>query len=473
MLPNPQNYMIYPSVVPADRPTEITIAPTERIYSLFSDVEYTLKIIGINDDDCSFYYAPVPQALIPLKAENGVIRLTYTFRDEQEYLLQLMRDDKVIGDLHLYSLKEDLYRLTPLRGDFHSHSFRSDGKRDPAALAGHFREQGYDFFALTDHNRHYSGGEIDEVYEGVKLGITRVLGEELHPPVSTVHIVHVGCRDSVTAEYIHNRENYEKEKAEYLEKVPADIPEKYKERYAMSMWATDHVHKAGGLAIFPHPFWIPKPSKAFNVCDELAKIMLKSGMFDAYELIGCMHPAGTNLSVSLWESLRAEGYDIPIVGSSDVHGIIGAQSFPHHFTICFAESNTNDDIIDSIRKKMTVAVEGVGEEYDRRYYTFGDMRLVSYAQFLLAYYFPERERTCAGEGVAMRAYAMGAAPASLVEQMAQMNADSSARFFGRAPALVPTREMLDFEDKWRKVQVTQGPITCGSAIDSEKITRNL
>ena len=473
MLPDPKNYVIYPSVVPADKPAEMTITPNERAFLLFSDVEYSLKIVAVNSDESSFYYASTPQALLSLRAADGVLRFTYTFRGEQEYLLQLRRDGKVIGEFHIYALYEDLYRLTPLRGDFHGHSFRSDGKRDPAALAGHYREQGYDFFSLTDHNRYYPGGEIDEAYSGVQLGITRIPGEELHTPVSTVHIVHVGGSKSVTARYIKERAAYEAEVAAYRPRVPAHVPEVFREKYAMAMWATDQIHEAGGLAIFAHPYWIPGGSRVYNVCDELATLLLQSGMFDAYELVGCMEPAGTSRSLALWGGLRATGHDFAVVGSSDVHGLREEISFPHHFTICFAEANEPDAIIAAVRSKMTVAVEGIGAEYERRYNAFGELRLVSYAQFLLAHYFPERQRTCAGEGVAMRAYAMGAAPADLIEMTARMNAEAADRFFGRSPALLPSPEMLVFEEKWRRIHVEEGPATKGSAIDSAKVTRQL
>ena len=115
MLPNPKNYVIYPSVVPADKPAEMTIAPNERAFMLFPDVDYSLKIVAVNSDESSFYYAPTPQAVLSLQAADGILRFTYTFRGEQEYLLRLMRDDKVIGEFHIYALYEDLYRLTPLR----------------------------------------------------------------------------------------------------------------------------------------------------------------------------------------------------------------------------------------------------------------------------------------------------------------------------------------------------------------------
>ena len=35
MLPTPRNYAIYPSVVPADTPVEMTIVPVERSFLFF------------------------------------------------------------------------------------------------------------------------------------------------------------------------------------------------------------------------------------------------------------------------------------------------------------------------------------------------------------------------------------------------------------------------------------------------------
>ena len=190
-------------------------------------------------------------------------------------------------------------------------------------------------------------------------------------------------------------------------------------------------------------------------------------MFDAYELIGGMGQVGNNRSVAMWAELRAEGVTIPVVGSSDVHGIEKAGTFPHYFTICFAEANENDAIIDAVRAGNCTAVEAVGDEYDRHYRCYGSLRLVSYAQFLLKTYFPRRQRICQGEGTAMRAYAMEDAPAALIELLAEQSAKFEDRFFGRVPAPVPSASAIAFEEKWRAVQLN-GPITKGSKIDAAK-----
>lgn len=470
MLPTPANYRIWPAVVPADQTTEMTIVPAEKAFLFAEGAEYKLTIIATDADE-PYYHAPTARTVMNVTAHDGVLRFSYAFPDEQEHIVLMARDDKTVAEFHLYSLKEDLYDLRPLRGDLHSHSFRSDGRRDPAALAGHFREQGYDFFALTDHNRFYPGGEIDETYAGVKMGLARVNGEEVHAPGSVVHIIHVGGKSSVADLYVHDREGYEKQAAEYIARVPAHVPEEFRERYALAQWVTDRIHEAGGLAIFAHPYWMPG-SRVHNVKTEYAKLLLTSGMFDGYELVGGMGQAGVNRSVALWNDLRVEGLHISVVGSSDVHGIEKASTFPYYFTMCFAEANENDAIISAVKAGNSVAVEMTGDEYARHWRCYGSLRLVTYAQFLLRYYFAPRERLCAGEGVAMRAYAIGEADASLVEQHAALVESYTDRFFGRKPPVLPTPAILAFEDKWREVHMN-GPITKGSLVYSEKVSRQI
>ena len=472
MLPTVNNYRVYPAVVKADAETAMTLAAAERAFFFFEDEEYTLTLIAVDGDELD-YHEPVTHRKITVKAHEGVLRFSCAFSGEGAHIIFIHKGEKKLGEVNLYALKEDLYALMPYRADFHTHSFRSDGKRDPAALAGHFREQGYDLFALTDHNRYYPGGEIDEAYEGLSLGISRVKGEEVHAPGCVAHIVHVLGERSVAEDYLADMEGYQKEVAEkYLPRVPADVPEEYRERYAIASWVTDRIHAAGGLAIFPHPYWRPNPSRVYNVRNELARILLKSGMFDAYELVGGMKQDGVNISVALWQELVSARYDIPIVGSSDVHGVNGSANFPNYFTLCFAESKDPSHIKKAILERNTVAVEATGYEYQREYRAYGKHRLVAYAQFLFAHFFPHYQRLAQGEGVAMRAYAMGEAPAALVTMQAALAEEYRARFFGRKAPVLPTKDMLAFEDKWRARHM-EGPDTKGSSLFTGVVTRQI
>ena len=471
MLPAPQNYAIYPSIVLADTCTQMTIIPQERAFLLREGEEYQLCIISINDDETSYYF-PSARHEISAVAHRGVLQFSFTFPEEQPHLIILSQGETKLGEWTIYSLQEDLYALRPLKGDLHTHSYRSDGKRDPAALAGHFREQGYEFFALTDHNRYYPGGEIDEAYQGVQKGITRVYGEEVHTPDSVIHIVHVGGKSSVTELYLNHREEYEHDVAEYMKKIPDHVPAQYHDRYAKAMWAVDKIHQAGGLAIFPHPFWRPRKSQNYNVREEFARILLSSGLFDAYELVGGMGQDGNNCSVAMWADLRSEDLKISVVGSSDVHSMENSHTFGHLFTLCFARENSNDAIIEAVKKGMSVAVEASGDEERRQHRCYGSLRLVRYAQYLLKYYYPRLQRICQGEGVAMRAYAMGEAPKELIEMQAAQAENFSRCFLGKEPPVLPSDEILAFEEKWRAVQLS-GPQTKGSGVNAPPVTMQI
>lgn len=471
MLPIPENYAIYPSVIPADTAVEMTVVPKERAFLLFEGEKYDITVISVDSDEPS-YREPRSYRYANAVASGGILKFTFTFEGEQEHIVILKKDEKFLWEFRVYSLMPDLYGRLALKGDLHGHSFRSDGRRDPAALAGHYREQGYDFFALTDHNRAYPGDEIDETYRGLDLDLVRIYGEEVHSPGSVVHIVRVGGEGSVTERYTDHRDEYERELAPYLEKVPDSIPEKYRERYGKAIWATEAIHAAGGLAIFPHPFWKPSGSRINNVTYEFAKLLLKSGMFDAYELLGAMSQEDMNVSLAMWSDLRAEGLKIPVVGSSDVHSVEKSRDFPNKFTVCFADGLDQVSICDAVKRGLCVAVEATGYEYDRQYRAYGEYRLVSYAQFLLKNYFPKLQRVAEGQGVAMRAYAMGEAPAELVELHARQVRDFRLRYFGKQAPKLPTDDIIEFENRARERHL-EGPTTKGSVLDSNQVTRQI
>ena len=213
MLPTSDVYAIRPAVVLAGKKTEMTVLPCERIFLFREGEEYELTIIDRDADEVN-YYKPTTHKKLTVKASGGVLKFDYTFEGEQTHCIKLAKGGKLLCDLFLFSVYPDLYELTPMKGDLHSHTYRSDGKRDGAAMASHYREQGYDFYVSTDHNRYYPGAEVNEVYEGVKLGLVHIRGEEVHAPGGMLHIVHAGGRESVADIYVHDRERYNRELSE-------------------------------------------------------------------------------------------------------------------------------------------------------------------------------------------------------------------------------------------------------------------
>ena len=115
MLPTPENFMIYPSVVPSDETSQMTILATELAFLPFEGATYSLTIIPVCSDEN--YYHPENHVKLELVGEGGALKFSHTFSGEGEHLLLLSKDEKPIGEMHVYSLGADLYGLVPLRGD--------------------------------------------------------------------------------------------------------------------------------------------------------------------------------------------------------------------------------------------------------------------------------------------------------------------------------------------------------------------
>ena len=66
------------------------------------------------------------------------------------------------------------------RGNLHTHSTRSDGVLDPVEVCRRYRDQGYDFLALTDHFVGRYGYPIVDTLPMRTNSFTTILGAELH-----------------------------------------------------------------------------------------------------------------------------------------------------------------------------------------------------------------------------------------------------------------------------------------------------
>ena len=82
------------------------------------------------------------------------------------------------------------------RGNLHTHTTRSDGRKSPAQVCATYRRKGYDFLSITDHFvDRYDWPVTDTIaYRG--KGFTTILGAELHAPKTSLgglwHILAVG-----------------------------------------------------------------------------------------------------------------------------------------------------------------------------------------------------------------------------------------------------------------------------------------
>jgi hypothetical protein len=82
------------------------------------------------------------------------------------------------------------------RGNLHCHSTNSDGRLAPEAVVAAYREQGYDFIALTDHFLERFGFAVTDTRPFRNAGFTTLFGAELHGPAlangEAWHLVAVG-----------------------------------------------------------------------------------------------------------------------------------------------------------------------------------------------------------------------------------------------------------------------------------------
>ncbi len=351
---------------------------------------------------------------VMLKPTGGVLRVRRRFEGEQEHVLLVEQPAgdawKPVGEFRVYSLRRDLFARRPYKGDFHIHSFRSDGLESPGYVAGACRRIGMDFMALTDHRRYAPSLEAQRAYKGVDADLRIYPGEEVHAPDNPVHIVNFGGSFSLSEIFANEEPRYRREVAALqrkLGRLPAGV-DAY--QYASSVWCFDRIREGGGLAVFCHPYWFTE--HRYTPPGPLTTHIFDTQPFDAYEVIGGFELEAVDsntLQVARYHDERAAGRRVPIVGASDSHGCEAGRFFGWYCTIIFAKSPALPDIVESVRGLNSVAVEVLPGAAARAY---GPFRLVKYALFLMREVMPEHDDLCREEGRLMIAHLAGDAGAA-------------------------------------------------------------
>lgn len=427
------NYDIFPKVVAAGKPVEITVRPL-GLQSAFAESN-SVKVYPLQERIYDLDETPRQRAEYTVApCADGCLRFTHTFFGEQEHYILINEEEKNEVRLSVYAVEGDLVGKIPLMGDLHLHSIRSDGRQDPPIVAAHLRQQGYDFIALTDHSNYSGSLESIDAYKDVPIEMNLMFGEEVHLPDCHLHCVHIGGKYSINAlvdktreEMYHrgnpatiaahpeawtkmegsdfpgtmtNEEFHEviNAYADTLD-IPAGIP---KFVYAGFCWECDQIRKAGGLAIFPHPYWIH--DNAYHGDERLTQHLFDTHPFDAFEVLGGENYFEQNghQTVHYYEA-KAKGVQLNVVGSSDSHSSVNNRNAFIAETICFAEANTPDGVMDAIRAGRSVALDTISTEFR----LVGDFRLVKYACFLMNEYFPLHQAACNEQGRAMKEYYCG------------------------------------------------------------------
>ena len=410
------NYEVFPSVVKAGEKTKVTVSSIGKKFS-FDDEAYRVRFIPYEFSTVDHYkddfkvnaarraYEGYDEQIV--KPVDGRLEVEYTFTREQEWTLSVnpVDDEKFVIDFPVFSAEEDLYERFPYIGDFHTHGADSpDAKTEAGNLAAEYRKAGYDFMALTDHERHYPSVNLVETYKDAPIDFTIFLGEEIHTkPSFYVHILNIGGTKSIN-DLVNDSPDYCIPEIEEYAKT-LDIPEGL-DAYdcAHRCWVSEKIRECGGMSVMAHPYW--RLFNEYHMNNDVLKWLMENGKFDAMELTSGVSVEENNMQTAFYNEMRANGVDVPVIGVSDCHGPEKSMCFKWGKTMLFAKGDKLDleNAKEAVTNYYSVAIACEEWETPRIY---GHYRMVRYARFLLKHFFPRHDELCVEEGLAMKNYFLG------------------------------------------------------------------
>jgi len=334
---------------------------------------------------------------------NGDFSVTVATPVEGEYAICFDAPDASgnlaeLAAFSIYALADDLYRLTPYKGDFHMHSVASDGVHSPEHVAAVCRKTGFDFMALTDHRLYAPSLVAQKAMAELGCDMLVTPGEEVHLADNGVHIINFGGKSSINQLAADDESAYFAAVEEYKKSVPTGYDEVTRFQVAASEWAFDRIRECGGIAMFCHPYWRPRHHN--YVGEDTIDLLLERQRFDVLEVIGGFESfeyEGNLLSVARWREETAKGRTIPVAGVSDSHDC-DATLTGWYYTIVFAEELSFEAIAEAIRADRSVAVHCPPGNFPL---AVGPFRLVKFAYFLLREVYPAHDELCRVEGEIM------------------------------------------------------------------------
>ncbi|ODM44933.1 PHP domain-containing protein [Cereibacter johrii] len=218
------------------------------------------------------------------------------------------------------------------RGNLHPHSTRSDGCLEPAEVCRRYRDEGYDFLALTDHFVGRYGYPITDTRPFRAPGFTTLLGAELHSgPMENGelwHILAVGLPEDFT---------------------PPDVPD-FRARPGQETGPAlaARAVAAGAFVAVAHPQW-----SGLTLAD--ARSLSAAHAVEIYNhgcAMGCERPDGAALA----DLLLTEGRRLTLIATDDAHF-----TEPDHFggwVMVKAEENAPEALLAALKRGDFYASQG-------------------------------------------------------------------------------------------------------------------
>ncbi|WYK04310.1 CehA/McbA family metallohydrolase [Cereibacter sphaeroides f. sp. denitrificans] len=218
------------------------------------------------------------------------------------------------------------------RGNLHTHSTRSDGCLEPAEVCRRYRDEGYDFLALTDHFVGRYGYPITDTRPFRAPGFTTLLGAELHSgPMENGelwHILAVGLPEDFT---------------------PPDVPDfRALPGQETGPALAARAVAAGAFVAVAHPQW-----SGLTLAD--ARSLSAAHAVEIYNhgcAMGCERPDGAALA----DLLLTEGRRLTLIATDDAHF-----TEPDHFggwVMVKAEENAPEALLAALKRGDFYASQG-------------------------------------------------------------------------------------------------------------------
>lgn len=185
-----------------------------------------------------------------------------------------------------------------LKGNLHAHTTISDGKLSPPEVAKMYRDNGYSFLAISDH-------QVHTYFEDLQAPGFVIL------PAVEVNVSFGSPRRFFHANGILGPKSYQdaatRERLEHMQFIPMPAWESYSTGQAI----VDDLEASGNMVMFNHPYW------SLNCIDDLLKI---DGYF-AVEIFNYASEVETGNGVSTihWDAVLRSGRRVWGIATDDNH----------------------------------------------------------------------------------------------------------------------------------------------------------
>lgn len=246
-------------------------------------------------------------------------------------------EKKLLTFFKLYSLKEDLFKLLPWKGELHMHSNWSDGAQSPEIMYAYARREGMEYAALTDHFCLQPHPSIQDKLSNIKTGLTILNGEEVHKKGENIdmHIVSIGAKKSISRMLMDDFDEIKKEAIEnskICDPLPIDVNLL---EYSIQKWVYNKIRENEGISVLAHPYW-PYEKDSSYIPTSLTRLIIREKLSDAWEIVGVDDGDKDFMQGVLYAEERENGTQMPVVGGTDAHdkSVLG-----DGYSIIFAKEN--------------------------------------------------------------------------------------------------------------------------------------